>query len=97
VPVFEFKITEILANMLKLPNYMNIKGTIIFHCSYFNSLPSKWEPVIEKWGADFELANGENPKTAFSLVTNQNFNTLNLNISEQMVPGGPFFLKNLLL
>jgi len=71
--------------MIMTPKVMKINGDIVFSCNYFNSLPSKWEPILEEFGADFELEMGEDPKMSFALATNKNFETLNINVSESMV------------
>ena len=85
VPVLEFKIAEIVAGMLMIAENMYITGKLILACSYFNSVPSQWEPIIEKFGLDFAVVMEQNPKMQISLSTNQSFKTFQLNISEQMV------------
>ena len=85
VPILELFVGGKSIKMKKDSESLNVGGTIILKCSYFNSLPSKWEPIIEEFGLDFEFAMQKNPKLALTLGTNKAYETLNLNISQEMV------------
>ena len=76
---------ELLITMMKLPDKLKLGGRVVLSCSYFNPLPSKWEPFIEKFGLNFEFGMGENPKINVVISTSEDFENININISEQMV------------
>jgi hypothetical protein len=85
VPVLEFTMFELKIAMLKLPEKLKLSGVIILNCSYFNPVPSKWEPFIEKFGLSFELTMKDNPKIDISISTTAKYEEINIDISEQMV------------
>jgi len=86
VPVLEFTMFEFLITMIKLPNKIKLSGRVVLNCSYFNPLPSKWEPFIERYGFNFDLTTQqESPKMSVVLSTSEGFDELNINVSEQML------------
>ena len=66
---------------------LELKGKLSFTCSYYNPRSSHWEPIIERYGLDYEICTGErlNPKTSVLLRTSEEFSDLNINVSDQMV------------
>ena len=66
---------------------IGLKGKMIFGVAYYNPRSTHWEPIIEKFGLDYEVKTGPNlnPKTSVVLSTNENFMDLNINLSNDMV------------
>ena len=93
-PSLEFTVHEIVLHMLKLSESLQITGLIVFGLSYFNSLPSKWEPIIEKTGYDFEFIKAQKPKISLILSTNKDYEEMNINISDTMVFFTSFQLRS---
>jgi len=85
VPVLEFTIFELLTTMIKAAHKLKMDAKLIMNCSYFNPLPSKWEPFVEKFGLNVHFAKGDNPKTTLLVSSSEEFEEINLNISEEMV------------
>lgn len=85
VPVLEFTMFELKIAMLKHPEKLKLNGVIILNCSYFNPVASKWEPFIEKFGLNCDLAMKENPKMDILISTVEKYEEINIDISEQMV------------
>jgi len=71
--------------MKMLPNKIILSGNLLQSFSYFNPYPSKWEPILEQFGLNFDFVKEENPKMSLFISTDQNFENLNINISEEMV------------
>jgi len=90
VPVIELTLQQVLGTMLLSGKKMRLSTKSFLNCSFFNPLPSRWEPIIEKFGFEFELLSNENPKQSLIFSMDENFEILNINLSEQMVRG--FFI-----
>ena len=61
-------------------------GTIDFSSSFFNPQPSRWEPIIEKYGFDYDIIMSDSsPKMSISLGTAEKYDDFNINISDQML------------
>lgn len=66
---------------------IQLTGKLIFGVSYYNPRSTHWEPIVERFGLDYEIQTGPKliPKTSILLKTNEEFTDLNLNISNDMV------------
>jgi len=85
VPVIELTLQQVLGTMLLSGKKMRLSTKSFLNCAFFNPLPSRWEPIIEKFGFEFELLSNENPKQTLIFSMDENFEILNINLSEQMV------------
>mmetsp|Transcript_20208 Transcript_20208/g.17386 ORF Transcript_20208/g.17386 Transcript_20208/m.17386 type:complete len:248 (+) Transcript_20208:1078-1821(+) len=85
VPTLDFTIYELTAGVLMVPDKLTVGGSITLSSSYFNPEPSKWEPIIEKFGLDFEVTQQENPQLSLILTSKENFEEMNINVSEEML------------
>lgn len=82
VPALDFTIFGMACTMLKTPTVLQMVGQVSLGLQYFNPLPSKMEPVLEKFGLDFEVTMQENPQMAVILKSTE---TMNINVSDSML------------
>jgi len=82
LPALDFKLYQMTISMLKTPTILKVGGNLQFGLSYFNPLPSKMEPIIEKFGSDFEVTMAENPQMAVVL---RSTDIMNINVSNTML------------
>ena len=87
MPILEATIIQLGAGALIRAARIELKGVIIFGVSYCNPRLARWEPIIERFGLEYELRTGSNlsPKTNVLLKTNEEFDDLNIDISSDMV------------
>jgi len=84
-PALELTLYEMRTEIIKLQKKLRISGRLIVSLSYFNPHPSKWEPIIEKIGLDVEVIQEENPKLTLSISNLDEYDEMNINISDSMV------------
>ena len=59
---------------------------MIASCLFFNPIPFKWEPIVEKFGFNAEIISSpQNPKLQVMFRNLPDFNSLNIDISGEMV------------
>lgn len=85
VPVIQFTLQEVVGTFLTVHGKLRLSARALINCSYFNSLPSRWEPIIEKFGLEVDIVNADNPKTSIIISMDEVSDIMNLTISEEMV------------
>ena len=85
VPVFELTLQEVYGTVVTVKQKTSTILKFVINCSYFNPLPSKWEPIIEKFGLEMDIIQENNPKLSILLTIDEDFDILNINISEEMI------------
>ncbi len=76
------------SQIIMMTNIKNAFTSVLsFSASYYNVYLSRWEPILEKIGIEIDYADGEacNPKMYLNVQMNNNYDTLNFNISNHMV------------
>jgi len=76
---------QMIGTLLIVKKKVRLSTRVMLNCAYFNPLPSRWEPIIEKFGLEFDLISSENPKLSIMISMDENFESLNFNVSEEMV------------
>ena len=85
-PALKFKFFELLASVRLMElNKVNAQGRILMSFSYFNPLPCKWEPFVEKSGLSFDCVIEDKSKVNLTVHNSRDIDEINFNISEQLV------------
>lgn len=85
VPVIELTAQDVMATIIMTKKKLIVSTRIVLSCSFFNLLPSKWEPVIERFSLDVGLVMQKNPKLSVIISTEETSDDLNINLSEELV------------
>jgi len=68
-----------------MPNKVLLQGKTLLDGCFYNSLPCKWEPFLEKAGFRFECLAEENHKIHVELQNSEDTQTINLNVCDQLL------------
>jgi len=85
VPAMEATLQGLEAVVVMVNNQVMLSTRILVSCSYFNSLPSKWEPIIEKFCLELDVVTKTDPKLSVMISLGEASNVLNIDISEEML------------
>ena len=86
IPILEFTIYQIELKGYLLGTQRKTSFTTVASCLFFNPIPFKWEPIVEKFGLNIEIiSSNKNPKLQIVVNSLPDYNSLNIDISDQMV------------
>jgi len=85
VPAMEATLQGLEAVVVMVDKNVIVSTKILVSCSYFNSLPSKWEPIIEKFCLELDVVMKDDPKLSVMVSLGESSEVLNIDISEEML------------